>query len=144
MKRREFIALIGGAAATIARPSVGCTQQAVPVIGFMHSRGPDDAAHIAAGFRRGLRDGSFIEGKNVKIEYRWARGQYDRLPAMAQELTRIPVAVLVAGGGEPSAIAAKEATSTIPIVFVMSGDPVKLGLAASINRPGGTSPGWTA
>jgi putative ABC transport system substrate-binding protein len=138
MKRRTFISLLGGAAAApILSPRAARAQQpALPVIGYLHSRGPEDAAHIAAGFRRGLRDGGFIDGQNVRIEYRWARGRFDRLPAFAQELARLPVSVMVAGGGEPAPMAAKAATSTIPIVFAMSGDPVKLGLAASFNRPG--------
>jgi putative ABC transport system substrate-binding protein len=124
------------------RPLAARAQQpAIPVVGYMHSRGPDDAAYIAATFRRGLRDGGFIDGQNVKIEYRWAHGQFGQLPALAQELARMPVAVLVAGGGVPTAMAAKAATSTIPIVFAMSGDPVKLGLAASFNRPGANATG---
>jgi putative tryptophan/tyrosine transport system substrate-binding protein len=137
--RREFI--VGGAAAWAAWPLAARAQAPMPVIGYLHSRGSDDAAHIAAGFRRGLRDGGFIDGQNVKIEYRWARGQFARLPDFAKELVRMPVAVLVAGGGEPAPMAAKAATSTIPIVFAMSGDPVKLGLAASFNRPGGNVTG---
>jgi putative tryptophan/tyrosine transport system substrate-binding protein len=138
VKRREFIALFGGAAITY---SFAARAQQPAVIGYLHSRGPDDAAHLAAAFRRGLRDGGFIDGQNIRIEYRWAHGQFHRLPAMAQELVRMPVAALVAGGGEPAAMTAKAATSTIPIVFAMSGDPVKLGLAASFNRPGGNVTG---
>ena len=113
----------------------------MPIIGYLHARGPEDAPHIAAAFRRGLRDGGFIDGQNVKIEYRWASGEFDRLPAMARELVGIPSSVLVTGGGEPAAMAAKAATSTIPVVFAMSGDPLKLGLAASFNRPGGNVTG---
>jgi putative ABC transport system substrate-binding protein len=138
--RREFFTLLGGAAAVIASP-LRAQQARMPVIGYLHSRGPDDAAHIVAGFRRGLRDGGFIDGQNVKIEYRWARGQFARLPDFAKELVRMPVNVLIAGSGEPAPMAAKAATSTIPIVFAMSGDPVKLGLAASFNRPGGNVTG---
>jgi putative ABC transport system substrate-binding protein len=135
MRRREFV--LGGAAVW---SSAGRAQNvALPVVGFLHSRGLEDAAHIAAGFRRGLRDAGFIDGQNIKIEYRWAHGRYDQLPALAKELA--PVSILVAGGGTPAVLAAKSATSTIPIVFVMSGDAVKLGLAESINRPGGNVTG---
>ena len=138
MKRRDFIAGLAGAAAL---PLGVRAQQPLPVVGFMHSRGQASAGHIIAGFRRGLRDAGYIEGQNVRVEYRWGQGQFDRLPALAQELARIPASVIVAAGGEPAAMAAKAATSTLPIVFVMSGDPVKLGLAASINRPGGNATG---
>jgi putative ABC transport system substrate-binding protein len=140
LRRREFITLIGGAAA--AWPLAAWAQHAaLPVIGFLHSRGPEDAAHIAAGFRRGLRDAGFIDGQNVRIEYRWARGQYDQLSALAKGLAGIPVSIIVAGGGTPAVLAAKSATTTIPIVFVMSGDAVELGLAKSINRPGENATG---
>jgi ABC-type uncharacterized transport system substrate-binding protein len=135
MRRREFITLLGSAAT--AWPGAALAQQsAMPVVGFLHSRGPQDAAYIAAGFRRGLRDAGFIDGQNVKIEYRWANGHYDQLSALAQELAGIPVSIMVTGGGTPTVLAAKSAASAIPIVFVMSGDAVKLGLAESINRPG--------
>jgi ABC-type uncharacterized transport system substrate-binding protein len=140
MKRREFIALLGGAAA--AWPLAARAQQpAMPVVGYLNSRGPDDAAHLAASFRRGLRDSGFIVGQNVRIEYRWGRGHFDSLKAMAEELCRVPVAVLIATGGEPTVLAAKSATSTIPIVFAMSSDPIKLGLAVSFNRPSGNATG---
>lgn len=134
MRRRDFLTLIGGSAAW---PMAAQAQNAaLPVIGFLHSRGPEDAAYIAAGFRRGLRDAGFIDGQNIRIEYRWARGQYDQLSALAKELVGIPVSIMFAGGGTPVVLAAKSATSTVPIVFVMSGDAVKLGVAQSINRPG--------
>lgn len=134
MRRRDFITLVGGSAAW---PMAAQAQNAaLPVVGFLHSRGPEDAASIAAGFRRGLRDAGFIDGQNVRIEYRWAHGQYNELSALAKELTSIPVSVILAGGGAPAVLAAKSASSTVPIVFVMSGDAVKLGLAGSINRPG--------
>jgi putative ABC transport system substrate-binding protein len=119
MRRRRFIGLVGCAA--VAVPLSARAQQSIPVVGYLHSRGPDDSAHIVAGFRRGLPDGGFIDGQNVRIEYRWAHGQFDRLTALAQELARLPASVIVAGGGAPAPMAAKSATSTIPIVFAMSG-----------------------
>src|SRR5262249_9090688 len=135
VKRREFITLLGGAAA--AWPITARAQQpAMPVVGYLNSRGPDDAAHLATAFRRGLRDAGFIDGQNVRIEYRWGRGQFDTQKALAEELCRIPVSVLAATGGEPAVLAAKAATSAIPIVFGMSSDPIKLGFATSFNRPG--------
>jgi putative tryptophan/tyrosine transport system substrate-binding protein len=146
MKRREFITLISGA---VAAPSLlwplAARGQArrMPVVGYLTSRGPDDGAPLAAAFRRGLRDADFIEGQNIRIEYRWGRGQFDSLKTMAEELTRMPVAVLAATGGEPAVLAAKAATSTIPIVFAMSADPVRLGLATSYNRPGRNATGMS-
>ena len=141
MKRREFITLIGGAGAW---PLAARGQQsAVPVVGFMSSRSPEDSAHLVAAFRRGLAEGGFVEGQNVATEFRWANGDYDRLPAMAADLVNQQVAVIVAAGGEPAALAAKVATKTIPIVVGLGADPEKLGLVASLNRPGGNVTGVT-
>src|SRR6266699_2812299 len=122
MRRREFMATLGGA---VAWPLAARAQQpAMPLIGFMSSRSPEDSAHLVAAFRRGLGEGGFVEGQNVAIEFRRARGQYERLPALAAELVSNRVVVLVAVGGDPSPVAAKQATSTIPIVFGIGDDPV--------------------
>ena len=140
LRRREFIALLGGAA--VAWPLVARAQQA-PLIGFMSSRSPEDSPHMIEAFRRGLKEGGFVEGENVAIEFRWARGDYSRLPALAADLVGRRVTVITAVGGEPSPLAAKQATSAIPIVFGIGGDPVSAGLVQSFNRPGGNVTGVT-
>ena len=140
MRRREFLGVVGAGLA--GWPRAVCAQhQAMPVIGYLSSRSSGDTAALLAAFRKGLGEAGFIEGQNVAIEYRWAEGQYERLPAQAADLARQGVAVLVTTGGEPSALAAKAATSTIPIVFTAGGDPVKIGLVESLNRPGGNATG---
>jgi len=141
MRRREFILGLGGAAAW---PLAARAQQpAMPVIVYLSTRSPEDTIHLLAAFRAGLAQNGYVEGQNATIEYRWALGQYERLPGMAAELVRRPVAVLAATGGEPAAFAAVNATSTIPIVYLIGGDPVKEGIAASFNRPGGNATGVT-
>ena len=140
IRRRAFLALLGVAAGW---PLAARAQQPAVVIGFLSSRSPGESASVVAAFRAGLREQGFVEGQNLAIAFRWAEGDYKRLPTLAAELVGLRVALLLAAGGPPSALAAKAATSTIPIVFSGASDPVRLGLVASLSRPGGNITGMS-
>ncbi len=141
MRRREFITLLGNAA--VWPIAAAAQQRALPVIGFMSGRASGDSAHLVQAFRQSLAEAGFVEGQTVAIEFRWANGNYDQLPALAADLVGRKVAVLVGVGGDVSAVAASKATKTIPVVFGMGGDPVKTGMVASFNKPGGNATGYT-
>ena len=140
IERREFVTLLGGA---VAWPIAARAQQPVSVIGFLSSRSPGEFAGLVAAFREGLRETGFVEGPNLAIAFRWAEGRYEQLPALAAELVALRVAVLFTAGGTPSALAAKAATSTIPIVFSALADPVRSGVVTSLSRPGGNVTGMS-
>jgi putative ABC transport system substrate-binding protein len=139
MRRREFFRLVGGG--VVAWPLAARAQPALPVIGFLSSRSPDESADLVEAFRGGLKEGGFIDGQNAAIEFRWAHGDYGRLPGLAADLVSRRVSVIATLGGDPSATAAKAATSTIPIVFAIASDPVSARSVESINRPGGNATG---
>jgi len=141
MRRRDFIKTLAGVGVVASAAVARAQQSAAPLIGFLSSRSPGESTHVVDAFRQGLRETGFIEGQNLGIAFRWAEGRYDKLPALASELVRLPVTLLFAAGGSPSAFAAKGATSTIPVVFSAVSDPVEIGLVPSLNQPSGNITG---
>jgi putative tryptophan/tyrosine transport system substrate-binding protein len=142
MRRRDFIKAVAGSSVAWSL-AARAQQPAMPVIGFLSSRAPGESANVVATFRQGLHEAGFVEGQNVLIAFRWAEGRYDQLPALAAELVDLRVAVLFAAGGPPSALAAKAATQSIPVVFSAVTDSVRLGLVASLNKPAGNVTGMS-
>ena len=144
MRRREIVGLIGAiACACMPAAAARAQQSALPTIGFLSSRSPEEAAHHLEVFREGLKEVGYVERENVSVEYRWARGDYDRLPVLASELTSRRVAVIAAVGGNVSAVTAKTATNSIPVIFIVGADPVRLGLVASLHQPGTNATGMS-
>ena len=146
MKRREFMVGLGAVVAgpSLLAPQTTMAQQAaMPIVGYLSSRSPGESAAVVSAFHRGLGEAGYVVGQNVAVEYRWAEGQYDRLPILAAELVNLRVSAILAAGGPPSALAAKKTTSKIPIIFSAADDPVGLGLVESLSRPGGNITGMS-